>query len=174
MTSAEHEIDQNKHEAYVKSIEADKLLVMGRIEDARFTMEAAAALDKTYVVRAELLGRKDPRKIQVSATVRRILIPFLTTAGFAVSGGGRWSEGTFLSRHHEAHMILIGRDKFGHRLGILAARRRDPSPTEYFDWRTVGIRSGCLAYTTQEELEVVCWRWCDILSWHLFPWLDAV
>ena len=174
MMPAEHEIDQNKHDAYVKSVEADKLLVIGRIEEARGTMQAAAALDKTYEVRAELIGRKDARKIQVSATVRRILIPFLTTAGFAVSAGGRWSEGKFLYRHNDAHIIHIGRDKFGHRLGLLAARCRDTSTTDYFDWRIAGIRSGCLAYTTQEELERVCWRWCDILSLHVFPWLEEI
>lgn len=174
MAPTENEIDRNKLDAYLKSIEADKLLATGRIDEARHKMAEAASLDKAYVVRAELIGREDARKIRVGATVRRILIPFLTEADFEVAGGGHWSEGKCLGRkkNNVHNTILIGRDKFGNMLGILAARRRDPGKPEYFDWRTVGIRSGSLAYKTQEELEVVCTRWCSLLSLHLFPWFD--
>jgi hypothetical protein len=176
MVPEKHRIDQKKHDAYVKSIEADKLLAMGRITEARRKMEEAAALDTTYAVRAEYIGREDTRKIRVSATVRKILVPFLAQAGFEVSDGGYWAEGKELSRENANthHTILIGRGKFGHRLSILAARSGDAISPEIFDWRTVGIRSECLAYTTQEELEAVCLRWCDLLTLHVFPWFDEV
>jgi len=172
MAQAEYETDEAKHDAYVKSVESDNLLAMGRIDEARLKMAEAADLDKAYAVRAVLFGREDVRKIQVSAAVRRILIPFLAKAGFEVTGGGGWSEGKFLNRkiNNVDHAILIGRDKFGKRLGVLAARTRDLGKAEYFDWRTVGIRSDSLAYKTQEELEAVCAWWCELLAQHVFPW----
>jgi hypothetical protein len=175
MTQAMHEIDQDKLDAYVKSIEADKLLAAGRLEDARLKMGEAAALDGTYFIRAELIGKEDTGRIRVSATVSKLLVPFLLESGFEVQGGGCWREGKFLNRHKSnVHgSLLIGRDKFGCLLCIGAARWRDPARTEHFDWRTVGIRSGCLAYKTQGELEAACARWCELISLHLFPWLDS-
>ncbi len=175
MTHTAHEIDQDKADAYVKSVEADKLLAAGRSGEARLKMAEAAALDKTYSVRAELIGREDTRKIRVGDAVRRILVPFLAEAGFEVSGGGRWSEGKPLNRNKNGmhNALLIGRDKSGSLLGISAARWRDPNNVEHFNWRAAGIRSGCLAYKTREELEAACSRWRDLINLHLLPWLDA-
>jgi hypothetical protein len=68
--------------------------------------------------------------------------------------------------------VLIGRAKFGHQLGLLAARWRDPARVEYFDWKAIGNRSGTIAYRTQAELELACSRWCALISMHLLPWLE--
>ncbi len=170
-----HEIDHKKLAGYEKSIEADKLLAKGLIDEARIMMTDAASADKTYSVRAELIGRQDSRKIRVSTTVRQIIIPFLTEAGFNVTEGGKWAEGKFLRRTKDnvINSILIGRDKFGNRLGIMVAQYQDQSKVEYFDWCTIGIRSGTLAYKTQEELEAVCKRWCDLITLYVFPWFDG-
>ena len=174
MTHEEYETDQAKHDAYVKSVESDNLLAAGRIDEARLRMEEAAGLDKAYAVRAVLFGRKDARKIQVSTAVRKLIIPFLAKAGFEVKAGGSWSEGKFLIRrkNNAEHAVLIGRDKFGNRLGVLAARTPASGKCEYFDWRTLGIRSDSLAYKTQEELEAVCAWWCELIGQHVFPWWD--
>jgi len=137
-------------------------------------MAEAAGLDGAYAVRAELIGREDARKIQVSATVRKVLIRFLTEAGFAVDGDGGWSEGKFLKRrkNNAGQTVLIGRDKFGCRLGVTAARIPDSGKCEYFNLRTIGIRSDSLACKTQLELEAMCARWCELVERHVFPWWD--
>ncbi len=169
-----HEVDQARCDAYVKSVEADALASQGRLEDARRAMLEASALDRCFSVRAELLGKPDGRRVQVSRTVRRVLVPFLIGVGFQVEGADRWSEGHFLSRiRGAAHgSVLIGRDKFGHQLGLLAARWREPTAVQYFDWKAIGYRSGTLAYRTQSELELVCSRWCALISAHLMPWFE--
>lgn len=174
MSPGLHEIDRKKLTGYERSIEADKLLAKGLIDEARIKMAEAADADKTYSVRAELIGRKDTRQIRVSTTVRLILIPFLTEAGFEVAESGKWAEGKFLRRTKDnvINSILIGRVKFGNGLSIMVAQYQDQSKVEYFDWCTIGIRSGTLAYKTQEELEAVCRRWCDLITLYVFPWFD--
>jgi hypothetical protein len=170
-----HEMDEAKHSGYIKSVEAEKLLALGKLDEARLKMAEAAELDRTYAVRAELIGREDGRRLRVSATVRKVIIPFLTKAGFEVDGGGGWSEGKFLKRrkNNAEHAVLIGRDKFGYRLSVMAARITESGKCEYFDMRTTGIRSGSLAYKTQTELEAVCTRWCELIARHVFPWWEA-
>jgi len=174
MTPGLHEIDQNKHDAYVLSVEADKMLAEGYINEARLKMSEAANLDKAYAVRAELIGHEDKRKIRVSSTVRRIIIPFLIEADFKIKDNVHWSEGKDLQRkiNDVNNVVLIGRDKFGNRLSILAAKWKDPKEVEYYDWHSIGMRSGSLAYKTQEELELVCRRWCEIINIHILPWFD--
>jgi hypothetical protein len=167
-------VDQQKSEAYERSIQADTLLAQGRLDEARRAMAEAAALDGTYWVRAELIGRPDDRRIRVSSTVRRTLVPFLAAAGFATDEGGPWAEGRQLARSRAGarHVILLGRGKFGHRLGVGAARWRDAAQVEHYDWRAVGSRTGDLAYSTQLELEAVCARWQELIARHLLPWFD--
>ncbi|MBI9049570.1 MAG: hypothetical protein JEZ00_09130 [Anaerolineaceae bacterium] len=158
----------------MKSVEADKLLALGQIADARASMAEAAALDRAYMVRAELIGQEDARKIRVSTTVRKILIPFLSEVGFAVSDGQRWAEGNFLNRTIGGmqHSILIGRSKFGYQLGLMAAKWQHAHKVQHFDWHIAGLRSGTLAYKTQAELEVVCDRWRDLITRYLYPWFE--
>ncbi len=170
-----HEIDQKKLQAYEKGVAADKLLAMGRMKEAQLMMAEAASLDGAYAVRAELLGRPDGRRPRIEATVRKILVPFLVEAGFAIADNGPWTAGKMLNRRRGdcRHMILIGREKFGHMLGVMAMRQREGGKSEYFDWCSACIRSGGLAYATQTELEAVCARWCDLIALHLFPWLDT-
>ena len=169
-----HEIDRRHLDAYERSVRADKLVEAGRLQKARRAMAGAAALDGMYSVRAELLGEKDTRRVQVSGTVRRTIVPFLAAAGFDTDDGTRWSEGRILSRRRaDVHQsLLIARHKFGQRLGVMTARRRDPSRVESYDWRLVGLRSGSLAYKTQLELEAVCARWCALISSRLWPWFE--
>ena len=172
--SGNHEIDTLSMQAYERSVAAEKLVAQGRVDEGRELMAAAAKLDLTYSVRAEFIGKVDRRRVEVSRTVRRTLVPFLSAAGFGVKGGGAWSEGEFLERSGEGGVddaVLIGRSKFGHRLGILAARRYR-SGVEYFDWKGIGLRSGRLAYATQQELEAACGRWQELISMHVFPWWD--
>ncbi len=174
--SGNHEINTQAHEAFVKSVEAATMVAEGRLDEARALMAAAAALDLAYAIRAEFIGHSDSRKVAVSKTIRQRLVPFLQEVGFAVRGGGSWSEGNFLERSRAdgtADSVLIGRDKFGHQLGVMAARRRDAG-VEYFDWRTIGIHSRALAYVTQRELEAVCDRWRQLITVHVFPWWDEV
>ncbi|MBN2086388.1 MAG: hypothetical protein JW748_14305 [Anaerolineales bacterium] len=174
MTYGIHEIDEAKLAGYEKSVEADKLLAAGRIGEARQKMAEAAELDKAYAVRAELIGREDARKIRVGAAVRKILVPFLVQAGFGIDGGGGWSEGKYLKRRKNKaeQTVLIGRDKFGYRLSVLAARIPDSDKCEFFNLRTIGIRSDSLAYKTQAELEAACVRWCELIERHIFPWWE--
>jgi hypothetical protein len=54
----------------------------------------------------------------------------------------------------------------------MVGKYQDPSKVEYFDWHTIGMRSGTLAYKTQEELEAVCERWCNLITLHVIPWFD--
>jgi hypothetical protein len=174
--SSDDEFDARQIEAYEKSVQAERLAAEGQLDEARELMVAAARLDLTYAVRAEFLGHSDQRKVEVAKTIRRTLVPFLLTAGFGVRGGGSWSEGSFLERKHargRVDAVLIGRNKFGHRLGVLGARQR-PLGVEYFDWRTAGLRSGTLVYTTQHEVEIVCHLWRQLITEHLFPWWEDV
>jgi hypothetical protein len=166
------EVDKDGHEAYVRSVEADKLLAQGNVAEAQRVMAEAAALDGTYSIRAKCLGQPDSRRPRVSSTIRRIVLPVLVDAGFSVDGGGLWSDGCGLSREVDgvAQSVLIGRHKFGHRLGVTLARYRSPGPAEYYTWRTIGIRSGSLAYATQLELEAVCTRWCELIREYGLPW----
>lgn len=49
-------IDEQKHKAYVLSVEADMARAQGDLEQARSLMSQAAALDATYSIRAEWMG----------------------------------------------------------------------------------------------------------------------
>ena len=148
-----HEVDEAQHDAYVWSVRADKLLEQGLPVEARQAMAEASSRDLAYSVRAELIGQIDGRRAQVSTTVRRMLMPFLTAVGFHLSEGRTWTEGRSLSRIRGATHdgLLIGRDKFGHRLGVMAARWRDPSNVEYYDWRAIGLRSGARLRTRRSS-----------------------
>jgi len=171
------EEEQNrKIEAYHKSIEADKLLANGLPGEALIKMKEAAAEDGTYEIRAEFIGKEDKRKIQVSSTVRNVIIPFLTDAGFEIKGGGKWEEGKFLERNiNGAHSaLLIGRDKFGHKLSVLAVRSKNDDKAEYFDWRSAGILTSSLAYSKQFELEAVCKKYCELFASVIFPWFEEI
>lgn len=171
----QHEIDQQNLKAYETSVEADKLLAAGRVEDGRRVMAEAAALSAEYSVRAELFGVSDKRRISVTNTVRRKLVPFLTDAGFALQFGTEWSEGSvFVRRVGDVEQsIILGRTKFGKRLGVNAARWRDPQKVEHFSWAVAGLRSNALAYSTQRELEAVCGRWRELMTEHLWPWFAS-
>jgi hypothetical protein len=167
-----HAIDQENVRAYELSVEADRLLAAGRVEEGRRVIERAAAVSKEYEIRARFFGVQDTRKIQVSKTIRKIVVPFLMDAGFTLQFGQKWSEGGMFQRlvPDWEHSVSIGRTKFGHGCGVLAACWRDPRKVEYFNWRPVGMLSGTLAYKTQGELEAACQRWCELMSAHLFPW----
>jgi hypothetical protein len=149
-------------------LEADKALAHGDLERARSLMSQAAALDSTYAVRAELIGTADSRAIRVAATVRRILVPFLVSQGFS----GESTSSFARERGDVKDLVLVGRDKFGGRLGLMGASTVGGGPAVYFDWRTVGNRTGSLAYSTQGEIEAVCRRWCELLQSHLLPWFE--
>lgn len=174
--SSRHEINTQGRDGYEKCVKADKLVAQGRLEEARELMLAAAAIDRTYAVRADLIGQADGRRIEVVKTVRRILVPFLGDIGFKVRGGGPWSEREFMERSGapgSCDSVLIARSKFGHRLGVMATRER-ASQVEYFDWQTVGIHSGTLAYSTQREVEAVCELWRSLISEQVVPWWESV
>ena len=168
-------IDEQKHRAYVLSVEADALIAAGRFDEARRLMQQAAVIDGAYSIRAEHVGQFDKRTVRVSTAVRSLLIPWLSSKGFNVDDGDPWSEGKFLRRvaRSSSQSLVIGRVKFGHALSVLAARIVLNDPADYYDFRKLNLRSGSLAYKTQTELEAVCVRWREILEQHVLPWLES-
>lgn len=174
MIYGNHEIDHDKLVAYELSVAAEKLLAAGDMDAAQLKMGQAAALDKTYLIRAKLLVEVDSRKVQVNTTVKRILIPLFSEAGFGTQSGKRWTMGDGLNREQNGwyHSIHVGKGKFGKRLGILAAKWQNPAEVAYFNWCELGIRTDSLAYKTQQELEMVCQYWCQLCRDSLFPWFD--
>jgi hypothetical protein len=162
--------------AYHKAVEADNALAQGRLEDARSLMAEAAAIDPTYALRAELIGREDGRKIAVRRTVRKTVVPFLAEHGF-VDAGDKWCTGARVMRSHGEtydEVALVG-GKFGKILAVEGSlwwtdRRKG---AEHFNWSSVGLRGGAFAYATQLELEAVCSRWRVLIAEHLLPWFAA-
>ena len=170
-----HEIDERKSRAYELSVYADKAVAGGDIARARDLMAQAAELDGTYAVRAALVGSVDQRKVRLAPTIRRLLLPGIFAAGFSTHPEGPWKEGVYLERQRGdfTHSLLIGRSKFGGRLGVDAVRRTGPADVQRFDWHRLNMRSGDLAFRTQEEVEAVCIRWREIIELEVVPWLET-
>jgi hypothetical protein len=159
--------------AYELSAKAEAARAAGDVERGQALIRQAAELDRTYSVRAELFGSSDPRRVQVSQSVRRLIVPALEANGFHPSAPGAWREGIYFERRVGAmtHNVLIGRDKFGGRLGLSVSKHADETNVIRFNWSDLGILTGTLSYRTQVELEAVCKRWTELLISNVFPWL---
>ena len=170
-----HEINDRKLRSYELSIHADKAAAEGNLSRANTLMREAASLNRTYEVRARFVGSADRRRVRVTATIRRLLLPCILDAGFSTHPEGPWAEGRFLQRTRGAftHTLLLGRHKFGKSLGVMASRHAVDVSVAHFDWRRLNFRSGELAYRTQEELDAVCMTWQKLLQTSVFPWFDA-
>jgi hypothetical protein len=170
-----HEIDEKKKRSYELSVYSDKAAAAGDIEQARKLMHEAASLNAAYSVRAAFVGSKDPRKVRLSPTVRKVLLPTILGAGFESVPEGPWKEGARLERRRGGvtHQLYMGRSKFGGRFSIDVARFTSAADVECFDWHRLNMRDGDLAFRTQEEVEAVCARWKEILESEVFPWLDG-
>ena len=170
-----NEIDVVGHRAYELSIFSDKAIEIGDIDRARDLMYEAASLDQMYSVRASFVGQQDKRSLRVAPTVRKLLIPHLTVLGFLCVPPGSWKQGTILERidGSTTHGLIIGVHKFGGVLGVTAGRYSSPDDVTYFDWRRSSLRSGCLAYKTQQEVEAVCIRWREVIDEYVLLWLKS-
>ena len=170
-----NEVNEVATRAYELSVRADRLLDQGDLAQAKTLMTEAAMIDGTYAVRAELLGVPDTRRVRVNPAVKKLVVPFLTDAGFlqnplGLAYGDRIFE---RSRSSNTHFLFISRTKFRQVLGTLAGRYSNPSDVVYFDWRLTNVQSGALAYRTQREVEAVCTRLTELLAQWVFPWLDS-
>lgn len=167
-----HEIDHQKLRGYELSVQADKFIQAGLFNEAHEVLKKAAESDATYYVRALSVPEPDERKIQVSVTVRKLLIPPILGRGFKTPDGTAWKKGVVLERVAEGirNSLYIGRQKFGHGLGVDACKQSDEGIVQRFDWRTINLRTGTLVYKTQKELESVCLHWVTLLETHIFPW----
>lgn len=170
-----HEIDEKKSRSYELSVYSDQAAAAGDLERARELMREAASLNATYSVRAAFVGSTDPRKVRLSPTIRKVLLPTILDAGFASVPGGPWKEGVVLERKRGrvTHSLYMGRSRFGGRFGMDVARFTSEADVERFDWHRLNMRDGELAFRTQEEVEAVCARWKEILESEVFPWLDG-
>ena len=163
-----HAIDEIKARAFALCAAADNALREGSAHVGKKLMSEAAALDATYLVRAEYFGEADQRTVRVAPAIRRILRPELESSGFFED-----SRNYFIrNRTTASDSIYVGRDKFGGRLGLLAAVCVGKSDVVHFDWKLVGNRSGSLAYKTQVEVEAACRHWVEIVRTHVLPWFD--
>lgn len=163
----ENVVDRKRHDAYVLSVEADKLRAAGDLPAAMAKMRQASQLDKTYSVRAELIAVQDVRSVRPSAAIRKIIVPAITANQFQLLAEPFWFSrdvGT------TSHGISVGLVKFGGAVGLHASRQPLESAVEYFDWRSVGNRTGTLAYRTHLELEEVCNTWVKVLNTILPAW----
>lgn len=161
--------------AYELRVEADKAREQGNISQAADLLRQAAELDATYSVLAELIDSQTPfQRPRVESTVRRLLVPHLAALGFEVPSDGPWKEGQMLTRQRPRgqESVYISRTKSGGMLRLLASRTVGDDVT-YFDTKQIDIRSGALAYRSQEELESVCTRWREIVTRHIVPWFDG-
>lgn len=129
-------------------------------------MEEAAAMDSTYRVRSEYFGQSDDRVVRVQSAIQRILRPAILASGFTEESKNNFRR----KRERALDEIFVGRNKFGHRLGLMVAVCVDDLPAEYFDWKTIGNRSGSLAYRTQQEVEGVCRQWASTIETEVLPW----
>ena len=170
-----HEIDEKKVRSYELSVYSDKAAAQGDLDQAAELMRQAAALNRTYEIRAKFVGSADSRRVRVTATIRRLLLPPILDAGFSTHPDGPWAEGRVLQRTRGpfTHSLLLGRHKFGKSLGVMASRHSVDTGAAHFDWRHLNFRSGQLAYRTQAELESVCMTWLELLQTFVFPWFDA-
>ena len=171
----QHRVETIAPAAHAMSVDADRLAAAGKVAEARTLMQAAAELDRAYAIRARTVGQADARRIRLSETIRKALIPFFAELGFKPRGGGKWSMGEFLERERDGchQSILVGRDKFGGRVGVASAQYRSPDHVEWYSWRQAGIRQGALAYKTQTDLEAACVLWRELVSEYLVPWWDG-
>jgi len=170
-----HEIDEKKLRSYELSVYADKAAAAGELERARSLMREAAELNAVYSIRAAYVGVEDQRRVRLTPSIRRLLLPCILEAGFLPDPPGRWKETSTIQRHRAGytHSLSLGRVKFGGRLAVLVARWADPSSVSYFDWHRLNMREGALAYRTQTEVEAVCVKWREILKTAVFPWFDS-
>ena len=69
--------------------------------------------------------------------------------------------------------VLIGRDKFGHRLGLNVCRQRADGEFEWLNLDAVGVPGSSLGYTTEKELDAVLEQLAITFEATIVPWLDG-
>ena len=117
-------------------------------------------------------------RIRLTTSVNRILWPRLKALGFRQrfpEDGPNWKEGSTIDRtgpNGRDQGLLMGRDKFGHRFGLNACRKRSDGSYEWLNLESIGISYSSLRYTTQEELDAVLQRLANAFESSIVPWLD--
>lgn len=166
------EIDEIGIRAYELCVKSDQARDAGDLTLARQLMVQAAALDGRYGVRARFVGQPDGRAVRVVSTLRKLLIAPLLQDGFRARDKA-WKSGMPLERRVAGvtQLLMPGVDKFGGAIGILAWRGVGDKGS-FFNWTGSSLRSARLNYRTQAELEAVCWRWYEVLTVEVFPWLE--
>ena len=117
-------------------------------------------------------------RIRLTPVVNRLLWPQLRELGFRFHDpeeGDTWKEGRCIVRTSgkgREQFLLLGRDKFGHKLGINVSRLLPNGSVDWLDVAKVGLSQQSLSYQTQAEAEAVIQRIAAAIQSQIIPWLE--
>ena len=117
-------------------------------------------------------------RVRLTPVVNRLLWPQLRALGFRFHDpeeGDTWKEGRCIVRTSEKgrdQFLLLGRDKFGHKLGINVSRLLPNGSVDWLDVGKVGLSQESLSYQSQAEAVAVLERIAAAMQSHIIPWLD--
>lgn len=70
-------------------------------------------------------------------------------------------------------MIRIGRDRFGHAIGVMVCGSANGDKWEYLNRKSIGLQPESLCYASQAEFEERLRLIVEILAAQVLYWLDA-